>query len=1489
MRTLRVASGVLISAALAVRLLGRDLPPIDELGAARPYADASSAVETRARGLTRAGLAIPVEARLRVPTFIWAGDDAARPKGNPTPAGPRTGRVEAAAARVYVGRFASLYELNAEDVQGASVSMIHNTGRGPIIVKLRQEVNGIEIFREEMNIVMDRDLRLVAMGGYLTSASTPGAEGGRAFRVDDASGVANALSDLTDTSVRPQDVVRGTARGAYDSFTVAAGAGVQLDAPIRLKKVYFHLQSGLTPGYYVEVIARDPATNATDAYAYVISAIDGHILFRNTLMAEAGTAYTYRVWGSPGGVPQDSPAGNGAIPKVAPVNDGYQAPLIAQADVTLANYPFSRNDPWLPAGAVETVGNNVDAYADIAAPDGYASPAAPATPPTGDFRAQSTGVNAFQHTYDFATPYHHSARQAAITQLFFNVNFMHDWFYDAGFDEAAGNAQQDNYGRGGLGGDRLNAEAQDYSGRNNANMLTPADGGQPRMQMYLFDGLMASPFFKVISPAAAEGRRAAGTATFGPQTFDVTQPVVLPAPLSACSALTNAAAVAGKIVLVDREPTSGVDSCSIVTKMTNIAAAGAAGVVLVNLSGWPDTVIYLSDSIPGFSVPVLTIPFNGALSIKSQLSAGNAVAGQMVRDTVRDRDGTIDNQIVAHEWGHYLSNRLIGNASGLANNQGRGMGEGWSDFLTLLLVVREEDAAVSSNATWNGIYPIGTYALSGGPDGGTNSGYYFGVRRVPYSTDFSKNAFTFKHIQSGVPLPTTAPLKTNGGSNAEVHNTGEVWATMLWECYAALLRDTQGPAPRLTFAEAQTRMKEYLVASLKLTPVNPTFIEARDALLAAAAAGDMADYVAFFGAFARRGAGTRAVAPDRYSFVNSPVVESFLSGGDAAVIASSLNDIGGSCDNDGSLDRGESGQLSITLKNTGTVALNGITGTVSALTAGVTLPSGGAVTFPDLDPLEMASVIVPVAMGAGVTGIQTVQFSLQYAHASMEVSPQTAPIVLRGNMDTLTAATATDNVDAPATPWTLTHGTEAAVAPWARKVTGPQSVWHADDATRLSDERLESPALTISPGGALKIEFDHSYAFDGGYDGGVVELSRNGGAWVDIGGSAYTGSISSGGDNPLGGRRAFTYTSSPVHTTLVPTVAAGDVVRFRFRVGTDNLIGAAGWDIDNITFTGILETPFDEVVGDSGCIKATTTRIATSRNPANAGTSVTLTGTAVSVGNPSGTMTFFDGVSSLGTVAMTGRVGTLTTSSLTVGSHPLTARYDGSASYTQSTSAPLNQLIDNCTGAPVITFLSASREIPAGNPTPLTASASGGASILYEWFEGVAPNTTTPAGTGPTVNVAPFITTTYWVRATNGCASADSASIEVRVIPPSKLYTMTPCRMLDTRYDSSGALAGSATRTVTPFYTNACPIPSSARALAVNVTVVAPAGNGYLTFYPSAVPRPGTTTTSFRTGRTRANNGILSLSNSSFAGSFNVYNGASLPVHFIIDVFGYFQ
>src|SRR3546814_19581341 len=88
-------------------------------------------------------------------------------------------------------------------------------------------------------------------------------------------------------------------------------------------------------------------------------------------------------------------------------------------------------------------------------------------------------------------------------------------------------------------------------------------------------------------------------------------------------------------------------------------------------------------------------------------------------------------------------------------------------------------------------------------------------------------------------------------------------------CSSDLLND-----PRYTFDDAQYLMQTYLVAGYKLTPPSPTFLDARDALLAAVRGNDEQDFQSFVAAFAKRGMGAGAVAPDRFSAAPAGVAES---------------------------------------------------------------------------------------------------------------------------------------------------------------------------------------------------------------------------------------------------------------------------------------------------------------------------------------------------------------------------------------------------------------------------------------------------------------------------------------------------------------------------------------------------------------------------------------------------------------------------------------
>ena len=116
--------------------------------------------------------------------------------------------------------------------------------------------------------------------------------------------------------------------------------------------------------------------------------------------------------------------------------------------------------------------------------------------------------------------------------------------------------------------------------------------------------------------------------------------------------------------------------------------------------------------------------------------------------------------------------------------------------------------------------------------------------------------------------------------------------------------------------------------------------------------------------------------------------------------------------------------------------------------------------------------------------------------------------------------------------------------------------------------------VSLPAGSQAFLHFNHAYMFeDTGstkYDGGVLEVSTNGGGtWSDAGPrfthNGYNGTLSTCCNNPLGGRQAFGgesngYLSSRVNLSSL----AGQQVRFRFRIGTDSLVDDFGWFIDDI-------------------------------------------------------------------------------------------------------------------------------------------------------------------------------------------------------------------------------------------------------------------------------------------------------------------------------------
>jgi hypothetical protein len=586
----------------------------------------------------------------------------------------------------------------------------------------RQLLNGLEIANADLSAHVMPDGRLLSIGGTFV----PG-PGSAAYSLPTPSlpintALARAATQLGMPAPRNVEVV-SSARGTAQVTTLRARDVSLDDIPARLQ--YAQTPDGLRLSW--QFVLRTPdQRNWWDAS---VDAASGDLLVNTNwtrYFAQTGEYERKRAewlanpvtYPAPPNAqsPGASMAGSPEAPIYSASYNVYARPLKNpdQGPRTIQNNPWDLvpsprgwHDTDNDAGAEtnNTTGNNVSAQEDVDANNtgGF-------RPTGGTLNPDGSGSLSFNFPVDL-TQAPSTYQAAAITNLFYWNNVIHDVHYKYGFTEAAGNFQLNNYGLGGAQNDPVQADAQDGSGTNNANFSTPPDGSSGRMQMFLF-----------------------------------TAP----------------------------EP---------------------------------------------------------------------------------DRDGDFDNQVILHEYGHGVSNRLTGgpaNSSALGTAQSGGMGEGWSDWHSLMLLQTDGSAAAQQAA-----YPVGTYVLAQPLNGP-------GIRRKPYSFNMAINNQTLGLY--------------NGAS---VHQTGELWCGVLWDMNWRLINKygfnpdvTQGFGPGSNpVGNGNLLAMRLVMDAMKLQPANPSFIQARDAIFAAdnALTGGQNTRELWL-AFARRGWG---VSASTASSSSTTVTESF--------------------------------------------------------------------------------------------------------------------------------------------------------------------------------------------------------------------------------------------------------------------------------------------------------------------------------------------------------------------------------------------------------------------------------------------------------------------------------------------------------------------------------------------------------------------------------------------------------------------------------------
>ena len=569
--------------------------------------------------------------------------------------GPLTEAAPLDLALDFVRGNLELFGITEADLNDYEITdSVYSKVSGATHLYLRQTYKGLPVYNGQLQVNVNRDGRLISVNNAFMpslaasiNSDVPG--------LDAAQAVSRALEHLGQRGRIPTAL--GKPAGAQQT-TLLDPRGISREE-LRAQLMWLPIrraEARLVWNFQIHTLDQE------HVYDFTVDAVTGQVWTRIDWVASD----SYRVYPQP----IESPNHTSPLPPA----DARQL-ITDPANATAS--PLAWHDTGSTSYTIHR-GNNVHAYEDS---NNSGSP--PATEPdcggslSCDFALDLTQAPS---TY----------RPAAVANLFYWNNIIHDIQYQYGFDEAGGNFQVNNFGNGGVGNDDVRAEAQDGSGTNNANFFTPADGSRPRMQMYVWN---------TVTP---------------------------------------------------------------------------------------------------------------------------------------NKDGDLDSGIIIHEFGHGISNRLVGGPSNvgcLGNNQQPG--EGLSDWWALAYTAEVGDAGTDKRG-------IGTYALNQPTSGN-------GIRTQPYSTDPAINTHTYASV-AGKAIP---------------HGVGEVWAQGAWEVYWALV-DTYGFDPDLynaTGGAGNQRAMMYINEGLKNTACSPAFTDVRDGIIQAAT--DLnggQDVCLIWEAFAAFGLGTDAVS-----------------------------------------------------------------------------------------------------------------------------------------------------------------------------------------------------------------------------------------------------------------------------------------------------------------------------------------------------------------------------------------------------------------------------------------------------------------------------------------------------------------------------------------------------------------------------------------------------------------------------------------------------
>lgn len=361
--------------------------------------------------------------------------------------------------------------LGADDAWLRNLELVALDKSGPnALLKFRQQWAGIPVFQDGLRVHVSPAGEVIEIDFDLESVPLPAGLPMAQSRLAADQALLRCVEDFDTPRRNLRSEIMTAGQGAQYRTRLSFGPNAD---QVSAQYVWFPVDGLLRLAWHFDAASADSQTY----FECIVDAQDGTLLYRASI---TDFEISGLVFDSSSPQPTATP---GLLPPMP------NPPVIVPRTLrSFSGDPIASPAGWVGAGNL-TIGNNVIAREDKTG-DGDATLGVPA--------AAVNGVFGFDLQLGPNAPSPANYTDAAVTNLFYWGNVAHDYFYNLGFTEAAGNMQQFNFGRGGLESDALKADAQKGSDLTPpflgcASMSTPIDGSSPKMLTSIW-GPTAGPY-----------------------------------------------------------------------------------------------------------------------------------------------------------------------------------------------------------------------------------------------------------------------------------------------------------------------------------------------------------------------------------------------------------------------------------------------------------------------------------------------------------------------------------------------------------------------------------------------------------------------------------------------------------------------------------------------------------------------------------------------------------------------------------------------------------------------------------------------------------------------------------------------------------------------------------------------------------------------------------------------------------------------------------